>query len=406
MPKQNAVGAVAMSNPLDIDKVRAETRGLAGVNHLLASGSALMPDVVVEAIVGHIELEAQIGGYEAAAARSGTLDAVYGHVANFIGAKPQEIALMENATAGWCHAFYSLPFKRGDRILTCQAEYAANYVAYLQRAKQDGIVIDVIPNDASGAIDVAALEGMLDDRVALIAITWVPTNGGLVNPAAAVGAVAVKHKIPYLLDACQAVGQMPVNVVELQCDYLTATGRKFLRGPRGTGFLYIREALIAGTEPAMIDHFAAPWVSHDTYELRADARRFENWENAYALRAGLGAAVQYAAKIGIDKIQARAWGLADLLRQQLATIPGAILRDAGTVQCAIVSFTIEGLEPREAVAALLSQGINIGASDPSSTLLDSKDRGLPTVLRAAPHYYNTEGEIDQLIAALKTLLDR
>ena len=245
---------------------------------------------------------------------------------------------------------------------------------------------------------------MIDEHVALIAITWVPTNGGLVNPAAAVGAVAAKHKIPYLLDACQAVGQMPVDVAALNCDYLTATGRKFLRGPRGTGFLYIREALIEKTEPAMIDHFAAPWVAADRYELRPDARRFENWENAYALRAGLGAAAAYAAEIGIDNIQKRAWGLADLLRQQLADISGARLRDAGTEQCAIVSFTIEGLDPHQTVADLQNMGINIGASDPESTRLDAESRNLPVVLRAAPHYYNTEAEIGQLVSALETLL--
>ncbi len=389
---------------IDIEKIRSETPGLATVNHLLASGSALMPQPVVDAIINHIELEAQIGGYEAAAQMAGPLDAVYDQIATLIGAKPQEIALHENATASWCHAFYAMPFKRGDRILTCQAEYAANYVAYLQRAERDGIVIDVIPNDEAGAIDVAALEAMIDERVALISITWVPTNGGLVNPATAVGAVAAKHNIPYLLDACQAVGQMPVDVAALNCDYLTATGRKFLRGPRGTGFLYIREALIEKTEPAMIDHFAAPWVAADRYELRPDARRFENWENAYALRAGLGAAAVYAAEIGIDNIQKRAWGLADLLRQQLTEISGARLRDAGTEQCAIVSFTIDGLDPRQTVADLRNMGINIGASDPESTRLDAENRNLPVVLRAAPHYYNIEAEISQLVSALKTLL--
>jgi selenocysteine lyase/cysteine desulfurase len=197
---------------------------------------------------------------------------------------------------------------------------------------------------------------------------------------------------------------MPVDVAEIGCDYLTATGRKFLRGPRGTGFLFIREALIAVTEPAMIDHFAAPWVSTDRYELRPDARRFENWENAYALRAGLGAAATYAMEIGIEDIQKRAWGLADLFRQQVSTIRGARLRDAGGETCAIASFTIGGLDPRKTVAALRAQGINIGASDPDSTRLDAEARNLPVLLRVAPHYYNTEEEIGQLVNALKAMV--
>lgn len=187
----------------------------------------------------------------------------------------------------------------GDRVLTCQAEYAANYVAYLQRAKRDGIVIEMIPNDADGALDVAALEAMRSKRVALIAITWIPTNGRLVNPAAAVGALARKYGVPYLLDACQAVGQMPVDVRAIGCDFLTATGRKFLRGARGTGFLYVREALIADMEPVVIDHYTAPWVATDSYQLRADARRFETWENAYTLRAGLGEAAGTQWKSGL-----------------------------------------------------------------------------------------------------------
>jgi len=388
---------------IDIAKIRQQTPGVQTVNHLLASGAALMPQPIIDAITDHIQLEARIGGYEAAAKMSEALDAVYADVAALINAKPQEIALLENATSAWCQAFYALPFKRGDRILTCQAEYAANYVAYLQRAKRDGVLIEVIPNDASGALDVAALAEMLQQPTALVSITWVPTNGGLVNPAAEVGKLTHKHGVPYLLDACQAVGQMPVDVREIGCDYLTATGRKFLRGPRGTGFLYIREALIAATEPAMIDHFAAPWVATNRYELRSDARRFENWENAYALRAGLGAAVRYALEVGIENIQERAWGLAVFLRTQLGTIKGVELRDAGGVQCAIVSFTIQGLEPRETVAALHAQGINIGTSDPDSTRLDSEARDLPVVLRVAPHYYNTEAEIEQLVVALKGL---
>ncbi|MGI9406084.1 MAG: aminotransferase class V-fold PLP-dependent enzyme [Hyphomicrobiaceae bacterium] len=387
----------------DLEKIRAETPGVQHVPHLIASGAGLMPQPVIDAIKDHIDLEARIGGYEAAAQEAERLDGVYDSIADLIGAKPQEIALVENATVAWCQAFYALPFQPGDRILTSEAEYAANYVAFLQRQKRDGIVIDVIPNDETGALDIAALEAMIDDRTALIAITWIPTNGGLVNPAAAVGKIARAHEIPCLLDACQAVGQMPVDVAGLGCDFLSATGRKFLRGPRGTGFLYVREELIETLEPPVIDHFAAPWVSRDIYELRPDARRFENWENAYALRAGLGAAADYATAIGLKAIQKRAWSLANGLRERLRSLPGATVRDLGSEQCAIVSFTLDGHEPRAVVAALRKQGINIGTSDPASTRLDAEARNLPVLLRAAPHYYNTDDELDRLIHALKKL---
>ena len=381
---------------LDLERIRAETPGIGKSVHLLAAGSALMPRPVVEAVVAFTRLEAELGGYEAQAARAESLDAVYDSVATLIGASAREIALLENATVAWCHAFYALPLEPGDRVLTCEAEYAANYVAFLQRAKRDGIVIDVVPSDAAGALDLGALEAMIDERVALIATTWIPTNGGLVNPAEKIGA----HDIPFLLDACQAVGQMPVDVAALGCDFLSATGRKFLRGPRGTGFLYVREKWLESLEPAMIDHFGAPWVAPDRYELRPDARRFETWENAYALRAGLGAAVDYALALGLPAIRERAWGLARALRSKLGTIPGCEVRDLGAEPCAIVSFTIEGLDPDSTVARLRKEGMAIGSSDPPSTRLDAEARPQPHLFRAAPHYYNPEEELDRLVETL------
>lgn len=388
---------------MDIDKVRAQTPGTSSVTHLIASGAGLMPRAVTAAMTEHLELELRLGGYEAHAAKARELDAVYDDVASLLNASPEEIALVENATVAWCQAFYALPLTAGDRVLTCEAEYAANYVAFLQRKKREGIEIDVVPSTTSGELDVQALEQMIDERVKLIAITWIPTNGGLVNPAEAVGRIARERDIPYLLDACQAVGQMPVDVQALQCDFLSATGRKFLCGPRGTGFLYVRKPWSRRLEPAMIDHFAAPWVSTDRYELRDDARRFETWENSYALRAGLGAAVRHAMSLGLENIQARAWQLADHARTAIASIDGATLRDIGQQQCAIVSFTIEGLVPADTVRILREQHINIGASEPSSTRLDAESRHLPAVLRVAPHYYNTHDEIEILINALVKL---
>ena len=389
---------------MDIEKIRKETPGLAHGIHLMACGSALAPQPVVDAVMAYLDLEAKIGGYEAHAQESAMLDGAYQSVARLIGAKPREIAIMENATAAWCQAFYALPLKAGDRIITCQAEYAANCVAYLHRQKKDGIEIDIVPNDETGALDLVALEKMICEKTKLITITWVPTNGGLANPAAAVGAIAKNHGVPYLLDACQAVGQMPVNVEALNCDFLSATGRKFLRGPRGTGFLYIREKWLESLEPAALDHFSAPLVDSSQYAVRDDARRFETWENSYALRAGLKVACDYAMDIGLEAIQQRAWGLAGSLREKLALLPGCRIMDLGTEKCAIVSFTIDGLEPQHAVESLKTHGIAIGMTRPGSSLLDAERRNLPVMLRISPHYYNDEADLDACIQALKDLL--
>ena len=390
---------------IDIEKIRAETPGIDFSTHLLACGSSLMPQRVVDVILEHTQLEALMGGYEAEAKKIDDLNKIYDVVAEHIGANSNEIALMENSTVAWSHAFYALPLKSGSRILTSEAEYAANYVAFLQRAKRDNLTIDIIPSDQNGTLDTDALEAMVDERVGLIAISWIPTNGGLVNPAENVGKVAKKYNIPYLLDACQAAGQMQIDVNKIQCDFLSATGRKFLRGPRGTGFLYINEKWLGTIEPVMIDHFGAPWVKKNVYELREDARRFETWENSYALRAGLGEAIKYAEEIGIDLIHERVQLLAKFNRDLLSDIKNIQLRDIGSEQCGIISFSIdEKNDPKEIVDQMSEAGFAIGLVGPESTLIDSERRNLPTLLRMAPHYYNTEDEIEKAVKQVSLLL--
>ncbi|MGE0238092.1 MAG: aminotransferase class V-fold PLP-dependent enzyme [Parvibaculaceae bacterium] len=382
---------------IDLDQVRADTPATARRAYLHNAGAALMPRPVVRAIKDHIDLEAEIGGYAAAGREEKRCEAVYSSVARLLNASAEEIALVENATVAWQMAFYSLPFAPGDRILTAEAEYAANYVAFLHVAKRTGAVIDVVPSDRTGELDLAALERMIDPTVKLIAVTWIPTNGGLANPAAAIGRIAGAHGIPYLLDACQAVGQMPADVEALHCDMLSGTGRKFLRGPRGTGFLYVRKGLLERLEPPVIDHYAAPWVARERYELRPDARRFETWENNYAARLGLGAAIDYALGLGLAEIETRCRMLAERLRTGLAGLAGVAVRDLGRKPSAIVSFTIDGVEARDVVRKADEAGITIGASDPASTRIDAENRRLPNLVRASPHYYNTEDEVDRLV---------
>jgi len=384
----------------DIDRARRETPGAAHVAHFNNAGSALPPEIVLRTQVEHLELEARIGGYEAADTARPRIEAVYDSVARLIGAGRDEIAIVENATVGWDMGFYAIPFQPGDRILTAEAEYAANFVAFLQMRKRRGVEIEVIPSRPTGETSPEALAEMMDERVKLVAISHVPTNGGLVNPAAEIGRIAKAHGALYLLDACQSVGQMPIDVGEIGCDMLSATGRKYLRGPRGVGFLYVRQGLIANLEPPIIDHSAAAWTAPDAYTLRPDARRFENWENNYAAKLGLGAAVDYALDWGLEAIHARVTTLADDLRRRLAALPGVELRDIGQEKCGIVTFTQAGPDPFETKARLRDAHINLSVSSPSSTLLDANRRNLPPVIRASVHYYNSEDEIERLIGAL------
>ncbi len=391
---------------LDLDKLRAETPGVQDVVHFNNAGAALMPEPVLTAQIEHLKLEARIGGYEAAAQEAERCSGVYESVARLIGASVPEIALVENATVAWDMAFYALPFANGDRILTAEAEYAANYIAYLQVAKRAGAVVETVPSRASGELDTAALEEMIDERVKLISITHVPTNGGLVNPAAEVGRIARKNGITYLLDACQTIGHMPVDVEEVGCDILSATGRKYLRGPRGTGFLYVRQGLLETLEPPMIDLFAATWTGPDTYELRPDAKRFENWENNYAARLGLGVAADYALQLGLTAIWERIHVLAARIRKGLGAVDGVVLRDIGATQCGIVTFSVEDIPASEIKESLATHDINVSVSGPSSTLLDAMRRDLPEIVRASVHYYNSEAEVDALIDAVTEISAR
>jgi selenocysteine lyase/cysteine desulfurase len=196
---------------------------------------------------------------------------------------------------------------------------------------------------------------------------------------------------------------MPVDVDALGCDMLSATGRKFLRGPRGTGFLYVRRDLLRCLEPPMIDHFGAPWVAPDRYELRPDARRFETWENNYAARLGLGVAIDYALQLGLEAIEARCRLLADRLRAGLGAIPGVVVHDLGPRPAAIITFSVEGLEADAVKGHLAAAGINVSTSRASSTLLDATARRLPTLVRASPHCYNSEEEVDGLLKKVRAI---
>jgi cysteine desulfurase/selenocysteine lyase len=389
---------------LDLERARRETPGCATVLHFNNAGAALMPQPVLDALQGHLQLEATIGGYEAAEREDAAVEHVYDALARLIGGHRDEIAVIENATRAWDMAFYSLRFGAGDRILTATAEYASNYIAYLQVAARTGAVVEVIPDDEHGQVSIEALRRMLDARVKLIAITHVPTNGGLVNPAAAVGRVAREAGVPYLLDACQSVGQMPVDVAELGCDMLSATGRKYLRGPRATGFLWVRRAFLEQMEPPFLDLHAATWVARDRYELRPDARRFENWETYYAGKIALGVAVDYALAWGLPAIRERVYMLAGQLRERLAARPGVTLRDKGAERCGIVTFTGEGCAAALIKQVLRSEAINVSVSSYTGTRLDMEDRKLPGVVRASLHYYNSEEEIERFCAALEPLL--
>jgi len=389
---------------LDVERLRADTPGCEHVTHLNNAGAALPTRAVLDTVIEHLELEARVGGYMAADLVAERSAAVYASVAALLGASADEIALVENATRAWDMVAYSLgaSFRPGDRVLTSRAEYASNVIALLQLSRRTGATVEVVPDDDTGQLSVDALRELLDERVRLVAMSWIPTQGGLVNPAAAVGAVTRDAGVPYLLDACQAAGQLPIEVDALGCDFLSATGRKYLRAPRGTGLLYVRREWIDRLEPPFLDVHAAQWAHGDRLVPRDDARRFESWERSVANQLGLGAAVDEALALGVDAIAVRVVGLAASLREQLVSVSGLTLHDRGVERCGLVTFTIEGVDVYELAASLRAQAINISVSTIDFARYDFEARGLEAVARASVHYYNTEDELAHLVDAVAT----
>ncbi len=359
-----------------------------------------MPRPVIDAINAHIEREANWGGYESADDAAGAICDSYGSVARLLGAESRNIAIVENATVAFYEALSAFDFKVGDVIVTTRNDYISNQLAYLSLAKRHGVEIHRADDRESGGVDPESVRELLrNPKVRLLAVTWVPTNSGLIQPVELLGKIADEAHMPYLVDACQAVGQLPIDVKQLRCDFLSATARKFLRGPRGIGFLYVADrTLQRGSAPLFIDMRGASWTTADAYELVPDARRFENWEFSYALVLGLGAAAKYALDAGIEQCSKRALMLADKLRDNLS----ARILDRGEKRAAIVTADF-GRNASEIVASLRKKNINASATFRAWAILDMTDKRAESALRLSPHYYNTEEEIDAVVEALKKL---
>jgi len=376
------------------------------VAHLNNAGAALAPRVVRKAIDEHLDLESEIGGYEAAEMRAGEVREVYAAVGRLLGAKGENVALMQNSTVAFAQAISAFDLGPEDSILTSQDDYASNQIMYLSLAQRRGVRIVRAPDAAEGGIDPEEVRRLVArQRPTLVALTWIPTNSGLVQPAKPIGEICRASEIPYLLDACQAVGQMPIDVARLGCDFLSATARKFVRGPRGLGFLYISDRMLGrGAHPLLIDMHGATWTERDAFELTPDARRFETWEFAYALMFGLGAAAQYALDVTLETARDRSRDLAAYVRERLARISGVRVLDRGKELCAIATAEIEGWHSRDVKLALRRRRINTSSPEREDAVIDMDSKHVTSALRISPHYYNTREEIDSAVEALSEVL--
>ena len=389
-------------DPEVIARWRDDTPGVARRVHLNNAGASPMPISVLRAITSHLEREAYEGGYESADDAAPAIEAGYVAIAGLINAAARNIAVVENATVGFFQALSAFDFRSGDVIVTTRNDYISNQLAYLSLARRQGVIVRRAEDLASGGVDPDSVRALLrEPRVRLLAVTWVPTNSGLIQPVEALGRIAEEAGVPYLIDACQAVGQLPIDVAQLRCDFLSATARKFLRGPRGIGFLYVSDrALTSGLFPLYIDMRGGHWLSADSFALEVDARRFENWEFPYALVLGLGEAARYALEVGIERGGSRARMLAAALRSQLMALPGCRVLDRGKQCAAIVTVELPGLQGPDMARRLRERGINTSASLREYAVIDMEEKRVSSALRISPHYFNTEAELTSVVEAL------
>ena len=390
---------------MDIERYRSDTPGCSHRVHLNNAGSGLMPSPVINAITSHIKLESEIGGYEAQDAQGDAIAAAYRSVAKLVGTTTANIAFTENATASFVQALSAISFESGDVILTTRNDYASNQIQFLSLQARLGVQVIRAPDNLQGGVDVAAMAELIHKHEPrLVCVTQVPTNSGLEQDVNAIGEACREAGVIYLVDACQSVGQLPIRVQDMRCDFLAATARKFLRGPRGSGFLFVSDRILEQRlEPLFIDMHGASWTSENSYESVDTAKRFENWEFAWAQVLGTGAAADYAISAGVDNIRRRVEGLVRRLREALSSVDKVRVLGNDEELCGIVTVTVDGHDPYEIVTALRAQGINVSAQGREYAVIDYDKKNVAAALRISPHYYNTESEIDQVVAAIESI---
>jgi len=356
---------------MNIQKIRKDTPGLDKVIHFNNAGCSLPVQSQLDAIYDYLREESMTGGYLMQSKHQQEINLFYQRAAQLINAQTDEIAITGNASEAFNHILYALPFEKGDVIITSEIEYSNNFINYIHLKNSRGIEIQMIRNLPNGDFDIMSLEKAISDKVKLIAVTHVPTSSGVVAAVAAIGAIAKKHDILYLVDACQSIGQLPFDVEEIGCDFASATARKYLRGPRGLGFLYVKKSAIHHLVPQSLDNVTAHWQLGEQVNIDRKVTMFEHWEKSYALVTGFSEALRYLLDLGVENTWERITELAQYTRQQLDSLP---------------------------------EKINTSVTLPFSSLTDLHYRGLENgAVRASIHYYNTKEEIDVLIKELKQL---
>ena len=385
---------------IDLETVRAETPGCDKIIHFNNAGCALSPHHVTDSVISHLKLEQRIGGYEAASQAETQIANFYTQLAQLLNCESSEIAFMESATRAWQSALLSLDLKAGDEIITAGNEYAGNYLTLLALARHRSIEFRTLALEADGHIKAEKLEKQLSAKTRAILITHIASQRGDVQDIKAIGEIAKSGGICLLVDACQSVGQLPLDLQEIKCDFLCATGRKYLRGPRGTGFLFARGQSTASFIPRMLDLQSAFWDTAKSFTVKKSATRFESFERNIAGQIGLGLAVEYANSLGIIHIAARIQSLAERLVAGLQSLQGVRIHELSEPRSGIVTFSKTGAEAAALQSHLYQRGINTSISKRKNARLDLDREMQDDVIRVSLHYYNSSSEIERFMQVI------
>lgn len=392
-----------MQHLIDTTKVRADTPGCTHKIFLNSAGSSLMTKGAVQIMHSYLDKEMILGGYQTVPFFQHEIDAFYLHASALLHTSPGNIAFTFNATDAYAKAVSSITFKPGDYILTTEDDYVSNYILFFSLQKRFGLQMVRSNTLPSGDINMFDLETkMLKYRPVLVSVTHIPSNSGKIQDVEKIGHLCDKYDIWYIVDACQSVGQMDIDVNKIKCDFLSATGRKFLRGPRGTGFLYVSDkALAACLEPLLIDMRGATWETENNYMPSGSATRFELWEANYANILGLSEAIRYAMSIGLKNIRAYNLELCQLLKEQLQIIPDIKITEEGSQTASIVTFTSDTKTLDEYKNTLDMANISYSVGYRHFALIDFNKKNVDWVIRFSPHYFNTTDEILQVVEILR-----
>ena len=373
------------------------------LNH---AANGLMPDVTVQTITAHLQAEQRRSPHLAALDAAPDMARLYVLLAEMLACAPEDLALTTGNSHGWTALMASIPWQRGDKVLVAPGEWGGNVAMLQQLHKRHGLTMQTLPCRPDGMLDLSALEQLLasDDAIRVVALTWVPANGSTIYAAEAVGTLCAAHGVTYVVDAAQAVGALPVSVQRLQCDALTAPGRKWLNGPRGTGLLYVHPRLLPQLQPVSVDHFSCP-ITANGARLRSDARRFELSERSLALYLGWKAALEVANISGWAQRYAALAQQAQALRQSLQALAHVTLQEHASNPPGnpLIAFTVAEHSPQQVQTALLAQGVSVAVSSMGYTPLDMQARQLDSVVRASVGWQTSEADLQGLVTALQQL---